>query len=110
MAIAKRGVRNFLIHAGILEGELEKAPSRRLDMPDGRCFVTAQSSGLVETCADLGDAVSAGMTVARIFDIEHTGRPPISHEAAMDGILIGRRAQGLAVAGDMLAVVAAAPG
>ena len=37
-AIAKRGIRNVLIHSGILRGEMEKAVSIRLDMPSGDCF------------------------------------------------------------------------
>ena len=35
--IAKRGIRNFLIHAGILEGSPKLSPSIHLDMPDQRC-------------------------------------------------------------------------
>src|SRR5689334_8963572 len=35
IAIAKRGVRNVLVHAGILAGRIEQRPSQRLDMPDG---------------------------------------------------------------------------
>ena len=35
--IAYRGIRNFLIHAGILEGSPDLRPSIHLDMPDQRC-------------------------------------------------------------------------
>ena len=43
--IARRGARNFLIHAGILAGEIEREPTVNLDMPDGDCFVFAEHDG-----------------------------------------------------------------
>ena len=36
VCIAKRGIRNFLIHAGIFKGAPELSPSIHLDMPDQR--------------------------------------------------------------------------
>ncbi len=105
-AIAKKGVRNLLIHAGILAGEPETAPARQLDMPDGRCFMRAESRGLLEYCVDLGASVTAGMELARIHDVEHIGRAPLVQRAAMDGLLLGRRALGLTEVGDMIAVLA----
>ncbi len=104
-AIAARGVRNFLAHAGILAGTPERAPSVRLDTTDARCFVTSESSGLLEMRVDLGEAVSAGEVIAVVHDVERTGTAPVEYRAAIDGILAGRHYPCLTRPGDNLAVV-----
>src|SRR5260221_3100087 len=40
IAIARRGVRNMLIDAGVVSGAIEERPSTQLDMPDGAWYVT----------------------------------------------------------------------
>jgi N-alpha-acetyl-L-2,4-diaminobutyrate deacetylase len=112
VAIAKRGVRNLLIHAGVLGAELERASSMFLDMPDGDCYVASLSSGLVEFVLDLGKPVRRGDLVARVHDTERTGGAVADYRAARDGILAGRHFPGLVQTGDTLAVIgvpAAAP-
>ena len=112
IAIAKRGVRNLLIHAGVLEGEPERAPSTFLDMPDGDCYIASLSSGLIEFVIDLGRAVRRGDVVARVHDVERTGGAVAEYRAARDGVLAGRHFPGLVQIGDTLAVIgvpAAAP-
>ena len=104
--IAKRGVANVLKHAGILGGDPEVSPSLRLEMPDQRCFVASEATGLVEYCVDLGATVETGDVIARIHDVQRTGSPPVEHCAEISGILIGRHFPGLTVLGDMLAAVA----
>ena len=54
VGIAKKGIRNILRHAGITEGELEVGETLNLDMPDQRCYVFSETSGLVEHCVDSG--------------------------------------------------------
>jgi N-alpha-acetyl-L-2,4-diaminobutyrate deacetylase len=112
VAIAKRGVRNLLVHAGVLGGELERASSTFLDMPDADCYVGSLSSGLVEFVLDLGKPVRRGDLVARVHDVERTGGAVADYRAARDGILAGRHFPGLVQTGDTLAVIgvpAAAP-
>lgn len=108
LAIAERGVRNFLKFAGILEGTIEPNPngSRQLDMPDTRCYVQAEHSGLLEMCVGLDEAVSAGQTIARIYSLERTGQAPVSYVAERDGILAARRHPALVNLGDTIAVIA----
>jgi N-alpha-acetyl-L-2,4-diaminobutyrate deacetylase len=106
IAIAKRGVANFLKHAGIMAGAPERGPSVRLDMPDGRCFVTSESRGLIEFAVDLGETVAEGDVVARVHDVERTGGAPAEYRAKRDGILAGRHYPGLVGMGDCIAVVA----
>jgi N2-acetyl-L-2,4-diaminobutanoate deacetylase len=103
--IARRGVRNFLIHAGILDGEPSRGPTIDIDMPDGRCFITSYCSGLVEFCVDLGDPVKAGQVVVRVHETTATGRAPTEYKSAIDGVLVGRHFPGITRMGDSLAVV-----
>jgi len=105
-AIAKRGVANFLRHAGVLSRECEGAESLLLDMPDGRCYVTSRSSGLVEFLVDLGESVEAGQVLARVHEVEHSGRPPTDYRAEISGLMVGRHFPGLVAMGDVIAVVA----
>jgi N-alpha-acetyl-L-2,4-diaminobutyrate deacetylase len=106
IGIAKRGVRNVLVHAGILEGRIERGNSVMLDMPSGDCFTFAEADGLIEPCVDLGDPVRAGDVVARVHSAVRTGAAPVEYRAKLDGILAARHALGLVGIGDCVAVVA----
>jgi N-alpha-acetyl-L-2,4-diaminobutyrate deacetylase len=108
VAIAERGVRNLLVHAGILQGEIERRPTVMLDMPDGSCFVASEHDGLLEMCRDLGDQVRKGEVIARIHDIKRTGVAPVEYRAGRDGLLAARHFPGLVQCGDTVAVVAEA--
>ena len=106
VAIAERGVRNVLIHQGILSGKLENTTSVRLDMPDGDCFITCEHNGLVEPCIGLGDVVRKGDVVARVHDLTRTGAPAADYRTRRDGLLAGRHFPGRIAMGDCLGVVA----
>jgi N-alpha-acetyl-L-2,4-diaminobutyrate deacetylase len=106
ISIARRGVRNLLVHGGILRGELDRQPTVRLDMPSGNCFVFSETTGLIEPCMALGEAVRAGQLVARVYSVERTGVAPVEYRAGLDGMLVGRHFPGLVQAGDCVAVVA----
>jgi len=104
--IAKRGIRNLLRHAGVLEGDPEIGDSQTLDMPDMDCFVTCDQPGLLEMCVDLGEPVRKGDLLGRVYNIDRTGVAPAEYRSAMDGILAGRHYPGLIGMGDMLAMLA----
>lgn len=106
VAIARKGVRNFLKHAGILDGEPEHSPTIQLDMPDGDCHVFSEHDGLLEPTVDLGQHVAAGDLIARVWSIHRTGEPPVDYLARRDGILSARHFPGLIGTGDCLAVIA----
>lgn len=106
VAIAERGVRNLLIHAGILRGEYQTTPSTFLDMPDDRCFIASEHDGLVEMCRDLGDEVREGEVIARIHDARRTGVAAVEYRARRSGLLAARHFPGLVQCGDTLAVIA----
>ncbi len=106
ISIARKGVGNVLKHAGITKGEIEVAPTTMLDMPDGDCFVFCENDGLFEPMSDLGDTVSKGDVVARVWPADRTGRPPVCYSARRSGVLASRHFPGLIKSGDCLAVVA----
>ncbi|WP_062387495.1 N(2)-acetyl-L-2,4-diaminobutanoate deacetylase DoeB [Pseudomonas abietaniphila] len=106
VAIAERGVRNLLVHAGIVEGDIAWRPTVMLDMPDGDCFLASEHDGLLEMCRDLGEEVRKGEVIARVHDIKRTGAAPVEYRARRSGLLAARHFPGLVQCGDTLAVVA----
>ncbi|WP_027967847.1 N(2)-acetyl-L-2,4-diaminobutanoate deacetylase DoeB [Halomonas halocynthiae] len=108
MAITERGVRNFLIHYGLLKGHVEMPaePQVYLDMPDASCYVQSEHSGLLELTYALGDHVAKGDVIARVYDMTRSGTPPVEYRAERDGILMGRRFPALVNMGDTIAVIA----
>ena len=106
VGIAKKGIRNILRHTGITKGELEIGETLNLDMPDQRCYVFSETTGLVENCVNLGDEVKTGQLVAKVHNIERTGTDPEEYYAGIDGIYTGRHFPGLVVNGDFLGVIA----
>ena len=105
-AIGKRGVRNLLIHAGIIAGEVERAASTMLDMPSGDCFTFSDADGLLEPCVDLGQRVRKGEVLAKVWPADRTGVAAHEYRAGIDGILAGRHFPGLVKSGDCVAVTA----
>jgi len=107
-AIARKGVRNFLIHAGLMDGTPEIGPTTMLDIPSAESFVFSEHDGLIEPRVALGQTVRAGEPLARIHPVERTGAAPIAYRVPRDGVLAGRHFPGLVKAGDCLAVIAVA--
>lgn len=106
--VAKRGVNNFLIHAGILDGNLtlpDTAPIS-LDMPDEDSFIFSKHTGLLEPCVDLGATVTKGDLVARIHIIERTAMPPVDYYSKRDGLVIATGVPSLVKMGDTILSIA----
>lgn len=106
IAIARRGLRNLLIHAGILQGTPEHSPSRILSQPDDACFHVVDDGGMVDFAVSLGQTVQEGALLARIWPVHHTGRAPLTVTAQRDGLVVARHHPGLVQPGDCLAVLA----
>lgn len=108
-AIAIRGAKNVLRHAGILAGEIEtQGDSILLDMPGDDCFHFATRDGLMHPLLDLGDPVRAGQPIARIWPPDRTGVEPVEVAANRAGVIAARHFPGLIQTGDCLAVIAVA--
>ncbi|MBF9034553.1 N-alpha-acetyl diaminobutyric acid deacetylase DoeB [Rhodobacterales bacterium HKCCE2091] len=106
VAIARRGLRNVLIHGDILAGEIAAAETRSLDMPDDACFTFAETAGMMEPLVPLGAEVAEGQELALVWPIEATGRDPAPLRAGRAGLLTARHVPGLIQPGDCAAVVA----
>ncbi len=106
VGIARRGVRNFLKHAGILDGEPERHDTVQLDMPDADCYVFSEHDGLLEPTVDLGEPVDQDQIIARVWSTQRNGQPAVEYRARRSGILCARHFPGLIHTGDCLAVVA----
>lgn len=104
--IARQGITNVLRHAGIVAGEVERRPTRWLDMPSGDCFSFAEEDGMIETMVDLGEPVEERQVIARIHAVGRTGLAPHEIRARMSGLLAARHFPGLVKAGDCAAVIA----
>ena len=83
--IARKGVRNLLIHAGILQGQPVTAPSRMLSQDDDRCFHVTNHGGLVDFNVTLGDTVAVA-AMGRGDLVGHLQRLADAHG---DGFLAG---------------------
>jgi N-alpha-acetyl-L-2,4-diaminobutyrate deacetylase len=103
--IAKQGLRNLLVAAGVMTGEVRRQPTQWLDMPDEDCFTFAEDGGLIEFLADLGDAVGAGQPVARVFPVTRTGLPPVTVAARRSGLMMARHFPAIVKPGDCVAVI-----
>lgn len=108
LALTERGVRNFLIHFGLLQGKVEMPaePQVYLDMPDASCYVQSEHSGLLELTLALGDRVEKDQVIARVYDMTRSGAAPVEYHAGRDGILAARRFPALVNMGDTIAVIA----
>ncbi|MBA2778355.1 N(2)-acetyl-L-2,4-diaminobutanoate deacetylase DoeB [Billgrantia kenyensis] len=108
LSITERGVRNFLVHFGLVEGKVEmpQQPQVYLDMPDASCYVQSEHSGLLELTLALGDRVEKGQVIARVYDMTRSGATPVEYRASRDGILAARRFPAMVNMGDTIAVIA----
>ncbi|MFV2031612.1 MAG: N(2)-acetyl-L-2,4-diaminobutanoate deacetylase DoeB [Gammaproteobacteria bacterium] len=106
--LAKRGVHNFLVHAGILNEPPipPDQPPLHLDMQQENAYVFSEHTGLLEPCVDLGDPVKKGDLIARVYACERSGTIPVEYHAGSDGIIIGRHFPSLIKIGDFMNVIA----
>ncbi|WP_205598499.1 N(2)-acetyl-L-2,4-diaminobutanoate deacetylase DoeB [Halomonas sp. NO4] len=108
LAITERGVRNFLIHYGLMAGKVSMPaePQVYLDMPDASCYVQSEHTGLLELAFALGERVEKGEAIARVYDLTRSGTPPVTYRAERSGVLAARRHPALVNMGDTIAVIA----
>jgi len=106
--VAKRGVHNFLVHAGILDSKpvLADTTSIKLDMQQDNAYLFSEHNGLLEPCVKLGDPVQTGDLIARVYATERTGSAAVEYTATSDGIIVGRHFPSLIKIGDFMNVIA----
>jgi len=106
MKVTVDGVRNVLQHWGALEGQATSATSKVLDIPKEGAYLISQDEGLLDWLVELGESVTKGQTVARIYDTVKLGAAPIDVTATIDGLIVMRHFPGLVKMGDAIAIQA----
>jgi ectoine utilization protein EutE len=110
--IAQSGLRNVLIHVGLLKGRaqtrasLGKPPTILTQALNREDYLLAPESGIFEIAVDLGAKVKRGQTVGFIHHLERPDRAPEEIVAQSAGYLVTMRAPCLTQQGDCVAVVA----
>lgn len=110
--IAESGLRNVLIHVGLLQREQQTRAS--LGLPptiltqalNREDYLLAPESGIFEIQYELGSKVARGDVVGVIHHLERPDRQPEAIVAQHEGYLVTMRAPCLTQQGDCVAVVA----
>lgn len=110
--ITQNGLRNVLVHFGLLEGKeqtresLSKLPTVLLQALKREQYLMAPESGVFEAMADLGAWIDSGQAIGQIHFLERPERPPETVTAPSDGYLVALRAPCLTQQGDCVALIA----
>ena len=110
--ITQSGLRNVLVHCGVLVGKEETRAG--LGLPPAILtqalhrddYLLAPESGIFEVAVDLGEKVRRGDTIGWIHHLERPDRAAEPIHARSDGYLITMRAPCLTSQGDCVAVIA----
>lgn len=107
LGIARRGIRNLLVHLGMLDTAPEAPPRpTRLMTNDADGYITADRAGMIEYLVELGTELRRGDPVARLHDVDRMDAEPHLYAAPADGLLIGRLHGAMTQPGDFLALIA----
>jgi len=110
--LTQSGLRNVLVHVGVLEGreqsraDLGLSPTRWVRALDWEDYRFAPESGVYENRVPLGESVRAGQEVGAIHSLERPDREPVSVLAHSGGILLATRAPSIVAQGDCVACIA----
>jgi predicted deacylase len=110
LALAERGIRRLLHHAGLLRGDAlppEPEPTRVMAVRIPEHYVYASEDGLFEPLVELGDRVAAGQPAARIHLVADPLRPAVEIAFGAAGLVVCKRIPCLAERGDCLFHLAA---
>lgn len=104
LAIAERGLRNLMVHMGILPQAswVEPPATRFLDVRGENYYIYAPENGVFEPLVALGDMVVARQPAARIHTPETPWRPPVELEFQAEGIVMCQRIPARTKRGDCL--------
>jgi N-alpha-acetyl-L-2,4-diaminobutyrate deacetylase len=109
--LTQSGLRNVLVHFGILEGTKETRagrgllPTRWVQALDWQDYRFAPESGIYENLVDIGAAVQAGQPVGQIHFLERPDRAAVPVFAPTGGLLLAARAPSLVAQGDCVACI-----
>jgi N-alpha-acetyl-L-2,4-diaminobutyrate deacetylase len=110
--LTQSGLRNVLVHFGVLEGQVVTRAQRKL--PPTRWvqalarddYRFAPESGIYETLLPLGAEVASRQLVGLIHFLERPDREPVEVIAPSAGVLLATRGPSLVAQGDCVACIA----
>lgn len=107
LAITRRGIRNVLVHLGLVDGEIARSPepTRRMKIPSSTDYGFAPEAGIYVPRVPLGSDVQSGDVLGEILSIDKPMATPHAIRAKRDGMLWCQRGQGRIGVGDCSAVV-----
>lgn len=109
---AESGVKNILIHFGVLQdssasAEAQKTrPTRVVNIEDPSAYLMATEHGLFEPFIELGDEVKLGQVIGQIHYPAHNDKKPTEVISPKSGFLLCNRPPGIVERGDTIAIVA----
>ena len=109
LALCRTGVRNVLVHLGVLPDKYATPVSgddRVLELPGGNSYVYATMDGIFESFHALGTEVKKGEPAGRIHCTWDATRQPETLHYGADGVLYGRRQPGRVRPGNCCLTVA----
>jgi predicted deacylase len=110
--ITQSGLRNVLVHFGLVDGqkitraEQKLPPTRWVQALSRDDYRFAPESGIYETLLPLGTEVDSGQAVGLIHFLERPDREPLPVVANAAGVLLATRGPSLAAQGDCVACIA----
>lgn len=106
--LTQSGLRNVLVHSGVLSGTVapRPKPARWVQSLNWEDYRFAPESGIYENVVPLGNDVTAGQTVGQIHFLERPDRDPVPVVAVSAGVLVATRAPSLVAQGDCVACIA----
>ncbi len=110
--LTQSGLRNVLVHFGVLAGNVVTRaaqglpPTRWVQSLDRDDYRFAPESGIYETLLPLGAEVAQGQAVGAIHFLERPDREPVIVSANTAGILLATRGPSLVAQGDCVACIA----
>jgi uncharacterized protein len=110
LAICRRGIRNVLSHAGVMEPArpgLRNTEPKVYAVPGSAAYVLATADGVFEPFHSLGSDVQEGMAAGRIHFLTDPAREPVELAYRANGIVFALRHPGRVRPGNCCAVVAA---
>jgi N-alpha-acetyl-L-2,4-diaminobutyrate deacetylase len=107
LRVTERGVRNVMIHFGLLQGELDPPPAEITVVASTQRedYHLSPANGIYESFFEVGQSVKMGEALGQVHFPERHDYPPEVLIAQTSGILICRRFPGGTHRGDCVAVV-----
>lgn len=104
MDLCRVGLKRLLAHLGITPPQAPSEPvePQLIDVRPDECYVLAETEGLFEPLAQLGDNIAAGAPVGRLHRYD---KEPLPVRARTGGVVMARRSLARSATGDWLYII-----